>query len=198
MHEDNFFLGIAFFVLVFSLVGFFSSYNNFIEEGLLITGNAVDSGLVNVTVMETVLINFTTESINFGSGAVDEGESSALINTWGVVENGSWDNVSSGLALKNEGNVNVSLNLTSYKSANTFIGGTNPEYKFKIDNLDEDACSGSGEYTLNETFDAGSLKTICDLFVINKSISVDVELIIPNDSNLGILSDTVVVVVSQT
>jgi hypothetical protein len=196
-NHDNLFLGLAIVVFICSLVGTFNTY--FQIAGLYdsITGHAIDTGSVNVTVRETIVINFTSDNVNWGSGAVLEGHPSARIDTWGNIDFGSWNPVAQGLVIRNEGNVNVTLNLTSGKNAASFIGGSSPSYKFKVNDVEEGACIPPSGFSLNETYDSGTERRVCDLFVANTSVRVDIELTIPSDSDLGILSDTLRVRVQQ-
>lgn len=195
--RDNFFVAISAVIVIISIIGAINVYSKIKPSNFEITGNAVDSASVNVTVGEVIVINFTSNNVNWGSGAVTEGKSSAKINTWGEVVNGSWDIVNTGLIIKNEGNVNVSLNISTGKNAESFIGGTNPVYSFKVSNVEEDACTPPAEFIMDETYDAGTDTKVCDLFAVNSSIRVDIELIIPSDSDLGILTDTLSISIQE-
>jgi hypothetical protein len=174
--QDNFFLAISVLVLGFSLVGAFNTYSNVAGFTRGVTGYAVDVGSVNVTVQETTLLNFTSHNINWGSGAVTEGHTSAMIDTYdgGIIEFGTWNPVGEGFVIRNEGNVNVSLNLTNGKNAASFIGGTNPYYKFRVNNVEEGACTPPADFELNGTYDAGVETVVCNNFVSNSSIRVEI------------------------
>ena len=195
--EDSVFLGLSILVLALSLVGVFDTYSKVADFTDAVTGHVIIGGSVNVTVRETIIINFTSNNVNWGSGAVLSEHSSATIDTWGNIVYGSWNPVGAGLVIRNEGNVNVSLNLTSGKNAASFIGGTSPSYKFKVNDVEEGACSTPTGFTKNVTYNAGVETRVCDVFLSNSSILVDIELVIPSDSNVGILSDTLSVKVQQ-
>ncbi|MBT7102006.1 hypothetical protein HN935_00665 [archaeon] len=154
-----------------------------------ITGFATANGSVNVTINESVSLNFTTSEVNWGSGAVDIDTAWATIDTVGGVTNGTWSALSDGLIIRNAGNVNLTLNFTTGKNASVFIGGTGESYEYNVTNVDDDACDTPVGFDLNTYYDAGDNALICDSFLANKSIRVDLRLVIPVDSSQGILSD---------
>ena len=153
--------------------------------GMKVTGYVVvtDTAVVNVTVTTSAAINFTTDFINFGTGTVNATKVGATVNTEGSVLNGTgFTVVSAPLVLQNIGNVNVSLNLSSSKSAATFIGGTNPSFKVKVTDKSGEtgACitNGAVAYTELSTTNISA----CGVFEFIDSrdeIDVDVQLFIP-------------------
>ena len=187
MMGDNILLfvsSVIFGLAIFSMVSMFGGINDFV-----ITGFATVNGSVNVTINNLTSLNFTTSEINWGSGAVDVDSAWATIDTVGGVTNGSWTAVSSGLVIRNAGNINLTLNLTMGKNAASFIGGTGASYQYNVSNIDEDACETPVGFSLGTYYDAGSNVLVCDVFDRNKSIRVDFKLVVPVDSSLGILSD---------
>jgi len=165
-----------------------------------LTGYAVEgTGIVNVSVDPTAAINFTTDFINFGNGSVILGLSQALLESdiSGAV-NGSWAYEVQHFTLENIGNVNVSLDLKTNQDAATFIGGTNPEYKYNITNSpsNDQSCTGASGVTLTawndvNTTDPGT--RICPSFGFASAydqIQIDVRLLIPSDSKTGNFTDT--------
>ncbi len=107
-----------------------------INIGMNLTGKVTDTGVINITIESTASINFTTDFIDFGSGQVDAGQSSATIDTISVSSNGNWTSPASNFVIENIGNVNVSLNLSFGKTAAQFLGGTSPSYKYNFTNVE--------------------------------------------------------------
>lgn len=179
----------------------------FISAGVILlniqglTGRVTDTAVVNITVESAASINFTTDFIDFGNGTVSAGSPNATLDTLGLVDGGTWVNVSGGLYLENIGNVNVSLYLASSKSAADFIGGTNPGYSYNF--TDRDTELGS---CINETpssfpqgdwnsFNTDPGDLICDVFGYADaadSIRIDLQLVVPSDSKSGNLTDEIV------
>lgn len=180
---------VIFGLAIASMVSMFGEIGDFADRDFLITGFATANGSVNVTVNESVSLNFTTSEVNWGSGAVDSETAWATLDTVGGVTNGSWSAVSSGLVIRNAGNINLTLNLSMGKNAASFIGGTGESYQYNVSNVDEDACEPPVGFSLDSYYDAGDNVLICDSFEPNESIRVDFKLVIPVDSSQGILSD---------
>ena len=162
--------------------------------GTELTGFATttDTGVVNVTVSSSAAINFTTNFIDFGAGVVDGGQTGATLNTENNVTQGNWTAISTPLVIENIGNVNVSLALRSDKTADTFLGGQSPTFKYKITDVETGSCQGNqaASYTDFTTSDT----TVCNSFDSNDTIDtvdVDIELYIPSDSNTGTLTATI-------
>ena len=91
-------------------------------------------GEVNLSVDQILDINFTTASLDWGTGSIVTGESNCTLNTNG---SGNRDSCSgfnsqpnSPLAIENIGNVNVSLNLSFSANSSIFIGGTSSAFYF--------------------------------------------------------------------
>ncbi|HOW37013.1 MAG TPA: hypothetical protein PLK34_02090 [Candidatus Pacearchaeota archaeon] len=201
MKIDNLVLFIASFAVFLSALGAGLTYynvNQYRENWF--TGFALQSGDINLTVETAAAINFTVDSINWGSGMVDSGQSSATLNTCcgGSVVNGNWTAVSQGFEVVNLGNVNLTLLLKTGKTAATFLGGTavTPDYEFNVTNKEADACNGTDVFNLNTFYDVnttGDGTKVCDLFTSAEGrdeIRIDIKLVIPSDSLTGARSDT--------
>ena len=165
--------------------------------GMQLTGFATvsDTAIVNVTVDTSAAISFTTSFIDFLNGSVNTSLGSvAVLDTEGTATvNGSWGTTATGFILENIGNTNVSLAFSSSANASVFLGGSNPEFKFKVnDDIAGTACVGptAVSYTeINET-----PFTACTAFPFttgDDQLSVDIQLTIPADSNVGNLTATV-------
>ena len=90
-----------------------------------LTGYAVnDSGTANLTIIEDININFTVDLINWSSGGVLSPNDWAYLNSEGVMLNNfSFENVTDGLRLQSDSNVNISVNLSSSLDALNFLDG---------------------------------------------------------------------------
>jgi hypothetical protein len=173
---------------------FLISLKNF--TGKIISSNAS----INLTIEPIILINFSIDNINWGSGSVDATATSANLDTFGNVTNGSWNPVSSGFVIDNIGNVNISLSFSSLNNAESFIGGDNPSYQYQISNVGESACIPPALFQLDTFYefpDAGTDTLICDYFLPGESINFDLNLTIPYNSNAGTLSDIISVSLEQ-
>ncbi|MBM3231917.1 hypothetical protein FJZ21_00865 [Candidatus Pacearchaeota archaeon] len=192
----------VFIISLFSVGVFYLSAKTLFST---ISGYATSVGEANLTVESVVTINFTTARINWGSGRVNDGFSSAGLNTFATnnVTNGNWSlQNAGGLRIENLGNVNVTLNLSGTKTAASMIGGTSPGYRWNVTSFESGACRNSSGGT-------GALQT--DFFyVVNTSttlfcnyfqflddrdvVRIDFNLTIPSDSFTGTLGDTITAV----
>jgi hypothetical protein len=180
------------------------------------TSGNVTSGKINLTVELGVIINFTTDVIDWGTGRVDAGANNATLDTSRStsetkVANGNWTgsfgNRTKGLLLENIGNLNATLYIKTGKNATTFIGGNNPAYELNVTNNESSSCgqneSTTGNssnalnftlglyYTVNTTGDGAR---ICDWFNFEDTkdaLRLDILLRVPASSNTGNLEDTI-------
>ncbi|MBT6690180.1 hypothetical protein HN903_00005 [archaeon] len=110
------------------------------------TGN--DTAIVNVTITGAAEINFTTDVLDFGTGAVTPGQT-AILNSEGT--NTSWSgNATTGeLILENIGNTNLTLQLMTDLSPADFLGGASPTFQAKVANNTGNigACNGTNVFT---------------------------------------------------
>lgn len=187
-------MNLKFFIVVVSLMVILFSFASITNS---ITGFATtpDGAVVNVTITNTVAINFTTDYVNFGAGTVNLGNDNASIDTQGNVVGGNWTPSTEGFILDNIGNSNVSVHLKGGKTAEEFLGGTSPAYQYSVTNSEVGSCSSSdivlGDwYEVNVTGD-GTL--ICNNFLpeqSSNSLTIDVKLVIPSDAVVGELTDS--------
>jgi hypothetical protein len=213
--KENILLVIAIIAFVVSAFFAFVTYNNLgLERQSLFSGwaTASDNATVNLTVIQAVVINFTTDNINFGGGRHDVGATNATLVTIPRLNNtgGNWTNVTSGFILENIGNVNVSLYLLTSKSAATFLGGTNPQYQYNVTPVNHTTGAAISSYgiscmnftTLSTWFDVNSTfvsatrggegNYICKNFSYidtNDVLRIDLKLVVPSDSFTGALGD---------
>lgn len=187
------------------------------------TSGNVTSGKINLTVELGVIINFTTDVIDWGTGRVDAGANNATLDTSRStsetkVANGNWTgsfgNRTKGLLLENIGNLNATLYIKTGKNATTFIGGNNPAYELNVTNNESSSCgqneSTTGNssnalnftlglyYTVNTTGDGAR---ICDWFNFDDTkdqLRIHVFLRVPSDSLTGNLEDIITATAYQS
>jgi len=161
-----------------------------------LTGRVTDTGQVNVTITAVTSINFTTELVEFGSGQVSAGQSSATVDTRGTSTGGTWASPNDNLTIENIGNTNVTLQLATGKNNQTFLGGTNPTYQYLIYTLEYGGCTNTTiniNTTWYEVNDTAPGTTICNPLQFNDSkdaVEVAIKLVIPSDAANGTKTDT--------
>jgi hypothetical protein len=176
-----------------------------VQEG--ITGY-VEYGYVNITVIEVIIINMTNSSVAWGHGMVDPGEYNATLITnrsdAASVVRGNWSTSGiKGLRIENIGNLNASLTFRTAVNGSQFFGSataTNEMYQWNITDVYTDAntCTGGTEI-LNQwrEVNLSAAGKFCEEFNFqagNNSLSIDIWLTVPYDSNATsgeVLSDTI-------
>lgn len=191
-NNDNMLIAVAVIAVIVSVIGAGITYNSVMTFRNIITGR-VTEGVVNLTVETNAALNFTTDSVEFGSGRIDDGESHATLDTSaGTVSNGNWTANSDGFVVENIGNVNISLSINASTPAE-FIGGSSPTYAWNVTNSEADSCINSTELGVFNNF-SGEYQSICDIFKSdnnNDEIRIDLLIAIPTDSKTGLLQDTI-------
>lgn len=191
MTENDSVLVIAVFAVIASLAAAGFSYYA-MSEGPKVSGflSNTDTGTASLTVESVLEIEFTDDTVAFGSGRVATGQASATLYTNGTIVNGNWTAESTGLVLENKGNVNAStLTLSATKTAATLLGGTSPQYNWKVSSADSACTSAISSYTA-----VNSSAVACNQFGYLDSadtLRIDFELVVPMDSLKGALSDTI-------
>ncbi len=195
MAEDNTVLVVAILAVIASLAAAGFSYYS-LSQGPSVSGFATSTGTANLTVESSLEINFTTTSINWQSGKVDTGKTYAVLDSEGTVFQGNWTAVNDPLVLENIGNVNVSLALQTGKTNQTFIGGTGPSYKWKVNDTVEPNSCGGRAIIMGTYFDVNqsAANTFCTQFgYLNTKdqIEIEINITVPYNSLTGALSDTI-------
>ncbi|MEK6918586.1 MAG: hypothetical protein AABW73_00965 [Nanoarchaeota archaeon] len=168
-----------------------------------LSGLAGSEGYVNITVETIISVNFTQETLNFGPGSIDDGQSNATLETSGPsVLRGNWSTSGmSGLVLENIGSRNVTLTLSTNKNASSLFGGSqgHRRYMWNITSNETGSCSPGA--LSNSTF--RNVNTSGYLFCEQlgylsdqDTLRIDFLLTIPYDGNSGILSDTITATIS--
>jgi len=146
-----------------------------------ITGKATDTGTANLTIDAAASISFTDDACDFGSGAVNEDPTFAVVYTGNTsTDNGTWT-ACDGLTMKNDGNVNLTVTVGSDVSAATFIGGTGSSFQWIA--ADGGDCVGTaGLTTLTEI---SGTPNVCNNLTQAGTIDLDFALVIPEDAPPG-------------
>jgi hypothetical protein len=216
-------LAVIFFILTVFFPGTLSKVG---FTGFATAGNTT-SAVVNLTIAQGLIINFTTDLMEWGLGSVNPGAQNATLdsskNTSETkVVNGDWNmtnsslnfNRTKGLVLENIGNLNATLYLKAGKTAATFIGGTGPEYKINVTNNESSSCgqnastTGNSSNALNFTLGlyynvntTGDGARVCDWFNFEDAkdqLRIHMFLRVPADSQTGLLQDTITATVVQS
>ncbi len=187
--KNNVLVIIAIIALVIALGNLLVTIN---KAGKL-TGYAADQATAALELAPAAKINFVVDSINWSSGAVNENATSANINSEGAVIGGNWSTVSQGLTLRNDGNVDVELSLSTSNIASAFIGGSlggGPSYQLKVSNSEASSClfplnsTNLGTYTEANATAQPTCKRF-DQADSSDLLRIDVNLTIPGDAESG-------------
>lgn len=194
---------IAVVAVVTSLFVVGYTYFSVISLGNSISGHA-SGATANLSVESYISVNFTTDSISWGSGKVNDGQTYAVLTTLEAnnVTNGNWTlTVGGGLKLQNDGNNNLTLNLSGSKTAAQFIGGTSPNYEWNISNAEANSCvNATGGlvsldldtfHAVNNTVGTGLACPIFQFGSSNDLIRIDFNITVPENSLTGALTDTI-------
>ena len=197
MVQDKILFGLTIVAVCTSILAAGFVYYSFSEFGSL-SGFATSTGVANLTIDTQAIINFTTNSINWGSGRVDNGQTVAQLTTLETsnVTNGNWTlTTPGGFRIVNIGNVNVTLDLLAGKTAATFIGGTTPGYQWNVSNVESGSCANNQTFlgfwvNINTTSPGTRFCGNFTFYDTLDSIRIDINLSIPYDASTGIRTDT--------
>jgi len=188
---------------VVSLLVMFTAINSFdsIKKSLIprqITAHAT-TGQVNLTITQNLTINVVQDVINFSTGYVNTGQPGAYLNTsatgyWASNPRPAWTNTTDydprPMQVKNEGNVNSSLNISSGEDAATVLGGTSPLYQFNGSQMEANSCMPNMLVSVNTSL-TGSSQILCSNFGTAETrddIYVHCFLWVPSDA-IGVKED---------
>jgi len=196
--------------IVISLGGTLISLNRLARVRIPgITGfTLTDEATVALEISSLTEVNWTTASIDWGSGYVTGGYDFCVLDTiQGSLSANCTDfspeNGGGNLVLENIGNKNVSLNITISNDATGFIGDGatySAEYYWNFSNAEADSCaSGSIELTEGQWYLANTTTIIvCNStgggFLANDNsdtLNFDVRILIPSDATPGSKTSTI-------
>ncbi|QQG38593.1 MAG: hypothetical protein HYS32_03225 [Candidatus Woesearchaeota archaeon] len=215
--SNRFLATLVIVAMVISVFGFIASLSKIGEFAPIITG-AGTTGSVNLTVESLVAINFSFHAegglegapgnISWGTGSVAVGQSYANLTTRGTATNWNGSSVTGALHLENIGNKGAKLVITSTNtSAATFLGGTNPIYRYNISEDEVGSCGNTstnpydhevaglnGSFFTSATFNVNASRTICGNFSFQSTkdeILIGFYLGLPSDSGSGDHQDVI-------
>jgi hypothetical protein len=190
--------------MVVSLGSFIVSFGAFDTLTGRITGT--DTAVSNFTINSSLSVVFTVDTVEFGIGSVNATATlNCTLNTSGPgMLNGASNPVSgpaclgfnasiTPLRIQNQGNLNVSLNLSFNASADSFVGGTAAanSFSFRPTLNQTGACANAylANYTVFE-ISANTNYSICNLtgfntLSVNRTLNVDLGITIPWDAVPG-------------
>ncbi|MFH1823482.1 MAG: hypothetical protein ABH817_02085 [archaeon] len=150
--------------IVVSVVGIGLNVVRF--NDLSITGRGV-TGEVNVSIATTKGLNVTVTSCNFGSGYISNSTAIATLESNGTAVNWTGAGTSTTIIVRNDGNTDCAVNLTSAKNCSSFFGAdcnANSQYQVWTDDKDSGACS-SGLITHGSAVDVWDTNgsTVCEV-----------------------------------
>ena len=132
--------------IVISLGGTLISLNRLARIKVpIITGlyGLPEEAIVQLDITSLVQVNFTTDTINWGSGIISSNY--CVLNSYDAAIGSNCSGFTpntAGLVLENIGNKNVTLNITMEKDAASFIGGTSPVCQWNVSELDSGSAPG--------------------------------------------------------
>lgn len=203
MDNNNLLLTVAVLAVVISFVGVSVTYNS-INVFRTMTGFATtENGTVNLTVTSNAQLEITHANgvkdstlLNWGSGSVNVSDPAcqdfADLYTNATADNCSngWNDLDNGFRVKNNGNVNLRVNISATSGADDFIGGTNPLFTYNVNDV-ENACTGElGETDLNTTE-----QTLCTAFAYGTTeneVEIELHVRIPVDTGVLDNSNTII------
>ncbi|MBN1544100.1 hypothetical protein JW898_01405 [Candidatus Woesearchaeota archaeon] len=197
-------VGVTLLVLMFSTVVYYSRFRGEHISGAALTDQA--RARINITTRAS--INFTINSVDWGSGYVNDTALYCQLNTEGLNNPANCTNfttVYEGLRLENDGNRNVDLNVSTNNSAAQFLGGTGPLYEWKFANNESDSCGSKGvgatcvtnssalQYPAYSTVSTDSVQ-VCPCFRANNPsdlLNLELQIRVPSDSFTGLRESTI-------
>ena len=198
--SNKFLVFLLVIAILVSIIGTWYSIDR-VNRLTSITGNPV--GYVNVTIQSKTEINVTQPYCGFGTGYVTEGYDFAVLHPGSLAigyycppSNGdvmaNWTNQSvynpDCIEVKNLGNSQPMLNVTSNKDAATMIGGTSPSVMVWSEDKDAGACSNNIDFDSKVEINDSANITICDSVGNTPStdeVFVGCYLKIPKDASAG-------------
>ncbi|MDI6738115.1 MAG: hypothetical protein QME12_06400 [Nanoarchaeota archaeon] len=168
------------FIALFGTVATMNKFGGFRAlTGAWSESTTTTLGAVNITINTNLVINFSDDSANFGTGYICGGEvcSQTVIGTDGTNDtcNCGWS-IPNGLILENIGNRRaiIKISNTNYTSSLLYDSAGASGYAWKFENTSSGTCSGGnftagtapwGAYTnITAVYSASVNWTICNLF----------------------------------
>jgi hypothetical protein len=189
--------------IVVSLAGTFMSLNKLATLRFpVITGMASDTGTADVEIEETSSIVFTVSAIDFGTGHTN-GSQASTCSLWSDSGGGGYTAADicvnftgsgyNSLQLQNDGNMNLSVNLSVSNDGSTLIGGSGPMFRFMGEESGGNPCVGTLQTAWTELVTGASGTSFCDEWdaADANTIYVHLNLTIPVDASQGVTQSTI-------
>lgn len=184
MKREKLILTLSWIIVLVTLLSLIVTLNKF----GVITGQATDTGTANLTINETASVAFTDDVCDFGSGQVTEDpeipyDYAYVYSDGSATVSGTWSaGACDGLQIQNDGNVNVTVNLSASGYADTLIGGGT--VNSSILNMTAVPSSCDGTSNTNESYSSWSSEvTICSDWPTDATADIDFILGIPEDAD---------------
>ena len=150
--------------IVVSVVGVWYSVDRLNTFAALTGFASQDTGYVNVTVESYASLIAVNDTVNFGTGQIAATYEFARLTTEdGGTAPANWTNSTvydpQPLRVENNGNVNLSVDLTSNATATQFIGGNGPDFEIAAADVGAGACASGLQSAYTDV--TGSNQTIC-------------------------------------
>ncbi|MFC1741514.1 hypothetical protein ACFL3V_03185 [Nanoarchaeota archaeon] len=196
-------LGVSILISLGGLVVFLSTDHD------QLTGAAISPvALARINITARASINWTINSVDWGTGYVNDTAQYCMLNTEGENNAANCTNfttVNTGLQLENDGNRRVEVNFTSNASAAQFLGGSSPSFMWKLANNEDNSCGSPGagnncvlnvtalqNQTYTEVSTTSALMCPCFRFGNgNDTINTQLQVTVPSDSYTGVREATI-------
>jgi len=139
-------------ILVVSAIGTFAivgSIDNFSDAarftGLWDSDGISQRAAVNLTILSFLIINFTDNAVDFGTGYVNKSYQACTMGTDGTYSAGCVGfNQTTGLLLENLGSKHAKINISNVNYTNSLLGGTRSGYAWMWSSVENDASTCYG------------------------------------------------------
>jgi len=187
MKSTKLILTLSVIIVLTSLILLVITLNKYGVTGFVTT--STDTGTANLSINAQASLRFTEADCNFGGGSVGEDSTYAMAWSNGTTQNTTggngvdWKDCTNGLTVRNDGDVELSVAITSSGDKDSFIGGSSPSFKVKSTNTS--TCKIAGVVDSYTEF-TGS-KNICGNLTYSGSgaggtLQIDFELKIPENA----------------
>lgn len=137
--SNNLLAALVVFTIIIVIIGVWTSIER-VNNLSKLTGRGTQ-GYVNVTIANMTNLNVTATDCDFGTGTINISSTFAILASNGTIYYWNGTGTSANMSIRNDGNQNVSVNVSSTKDAAGFLGGgSNIEYRMFADDKDPGSC----------------------------------------------------------
>jgi hypothetical protein len=155
-----------------------------------ITGNAGNTGTLAGELGTTTAINFTNDTINFGTISVPGLAPSCEVDTESNTNCSGATAPANGFVVENTGNQDVNLTLATGKNAASLLGGTLPSYKWKVSDKEAGSCKDAANAYVSVSTTTTQVCSNFSAYSTRDELNIDVLLVIGSDVSPGAKTDT--------